>query len=621
MMLGGYAGKILDVDLSDGRIGTLELDESVLQQYVGGRGLATKILWDRIGSVWETVDPLGPENILAVLTGPVTGYTVGGGRICVSGKSPLTNGIVGSTVGGEFPVELKCAGFDGLLVTGKSERPVYILVTDGRAEIRAADEIWGMDSKQTIRALTHEVRALLSKANPRYGVWREPGIVHTGPAGETLNRTAAVMQKWTHAAGYGGYGAVMGSKGLKAIVAKGTGPLPEVFDNDAVNAGIRQMWDDAFQSGPSIWGTAALGYRVGYSTSAEPVKNWQEEWHDEKSIGADKLARRFWVKRFWSDYNCPRACLKLAVIRAGEFKGAITDNPDYEMIASVGPNLGIYDPEGVVYMCAIADDLGFSGINGGNVWAFAAELYQRGILTKEELGGIELKWGDINAFAELARLMVRREQVGDILAEGTYRAALKLGEMKDLDLLPYAVQYKGMEVGAHGIRSGLDYTGRWPMGYACSTQPGDHTSTASMRPGSEAGSALGDSLVYCSMSGRGALEQLYQPITGWTMTPEDWAEVHGRRIIQIQRAALLLGGPDFVWDPAEYDDNPPRWYEPLPSGPQEGRAPTRAECLELRREYYESMGWDERGIPTTEELMKLGLDSVDQALQELRDDR
>jgi len=620
-MVGGYAGKILDVNLSDGSIETLRVDESTLRQYVGGRGLAAKILWNRLGGTWRTVDPLGPENILVVMTGPVTGYTTGGGRICVSGKSPLTNGIVGSTVGGEFPVELKCAGFDGLLITGKSERPVYILVTDDHAEIREADGLWGMDSKQTTRALTHEVRALLSEAKPKYGAWREPGILHIGPAGETLNRTAAVMQKWTHAAGYGGYGAVMGSKGLKAIVAKGTGPLPEVFDNDAVNAALRVMWDDAFQGGPSLWGTAAQGYRVGYTTSSEPVRNWQEEWHDEKSIGADKLARRFWVKRYWSDYNCPRACLKLAVIRAGEFKGAITDNPDYEMIASCGPNLGIFDPEGVVYMCAIADDLGFSGINGGNVWAFAAELYQRGILTKGDLGGIDLAWGDAKAFAELAWLMVRRERVGDILAEGTYRAAVKIGGMKGLDLLPYAVQYKGMEVGAHGIRSGLDYAGRWPMSYACSTQPGDHTSVASMRAGGEAGGALGDSLVYCMMSGRGALEQLYQPITGWAMTAEDWAETHGRRIIQIQRAALLLGGPDFVWDPVEDDDNPQRWYEPLPTGPHKGAAPTRADCLEARGEYYQSMGWDENGIPTTEELTKLGLDSVDEALEGLRSRR
>jgi aldehyde:ferredoxin oxidoreductase len=627
MMARGYAGKILDINLSDGSIETLELDESILRQYVGGRGLAAKILWDRLGSTWQTVDPLGPENILTVLTGPLTGYMTGG-RICVSGKSPLTNGIVGSTVGGEFPIELKTAGFDGVLVTGKSDRPVYILVTDDHAEIRDAGELWGMDGKQTIRALTHEVRALLAQANPTYGAWKEPAILYTGPAGETFNRTAAVMQKWSHAAGYGGYGAVMGAQGLKAIVAKGTGPLPEVFDNEAVNAGLRQMWENAFQDGPRLWGTAAGGYRTAYASSSEPIRNWQEEWHDEKSIGADKFARRCWVKRYWSDYNCPRACLKLAVVRAGEFKGAITDDPDYELIASCGPNLGIYDPEAIVYMSTVADDLGFSGINGPNVWAFAAELYQRGILTREDLGGIDLVWGDARAFADLAQLMVRREKIGDVLAEGTYRAALKISEMKGVDILPYAVQFKGMEVGAHGVRSGLDYAGRWPMGYACSTQPGDHTSGASMRPGGEAARALGDVLVYCNISagfgpaGPGtAIEQLYRAVTGWTMTAEDWADIYGRRIIQIQRAALSLGGPDFVWKAVEDDDNPPRWYEPLPTGPHKGAAPDREECHQIRGEYYQTMGWDERGIPTTEELKKLGLDSVDEALQELRDDR
>jgi aldehyde:ferredoxin oxidoreductase len=141
---------------------------------------------------------------------------------------------------------------------------------------------------------------------------------------------------------------------------------------------------------------------------------------------------------------------------------------------------------------------------------------------------------------------------------------------------------------------------------------------ASNRPGGEASSALGDSLVYCNMSGRGVLEQLYEPITGWRLTPEDWAETYGRRIIQVQRAALLLGGPDLIWDPVVDDDNPPRWYEPLPSGPQQGKAPDREACLAMRAEYYHSMGWDERGIPTSAELRKLGLDDVDRALEPIR---
>ena len=615
----GYCGKILDIDLSDGRVKTIRLEEEVLRDYVGGRGLAAKILWDRLGERWDEIDPLEPENVLTVLTGPLTGY-IPGGRICISGKSPLTNGMIGSTAGGEFPIELKCSGFDGILISGKSEKPVYILINDEHVELRDASRIWRLDGKQTVRAITREVRELLSMREPRYGKWKEPSILYIGPAGENMVRTAAVMQKWSHACGYGGYGAVMGSKNLKAIAAKGTGPLPEVYDEERMKSLLKEIIEETIKTGtPSVWGTAAGGYTVGYKTSSEPIRNWQEEWHDEKSVGADRFAWRFWVKRYWSDFGCPVACLKIAAIKSGPLKGAITDNPDYELIAYCGTNLGIFDPEAIIYLSSVVDDLGLSGINAGNVMGFAAELYERGILTKEDLDGIEPKWGDVKAFEELAHLIVERRKIGDILAEGVYRAAIKISEMKGVNILKYAVQFKGMEVGAHGIRSGLDYTGKWPMCYACSTQPGDHTSIASPKTGEDA--TLFDSLVCCMMSyraGRELLSKFYEAITGWKLDQELWSKKHGRRIVQIQRALLLLGGPDIRWDPLRDDDNPPRWYDPLPSGPKKGSAPDRKECMRMRSEYYKMMGWDENGIPTSEELKSLGLEQVDKILQKLR---
>jgi len=156
-MILGYAGKFLEVNLSTENIKDIKFDDDVLKDYVGGRGLAAKILWDRLGSKWETVDPLGPENILLFLTGPLTGYFPGG-RICVSGKSPQSNGVVGSTVGGEFGVELRCAGYDGIIVTGESEKPVYLSIKDSDVEIRDASHVWGKDAKQTVATLTKECR-------------------------------------------------------------------------------------------------------------------------------------------------------------------------------------------------------------------------------------------------------------------------------------------------------------------------------------------------------------------------------------------------------------------------------------------------------------------------------
>ena len=614
----GYAGKLAEVDLTRGKVTDFIPDEDLLRQYVGGRGLATKILWDRLGAKWSKIDPLGSENLLVALTGPLTGY-LAGTRICVSGKSPLSNGIVGSTCSGEFSNELKCAGYDGIIVKGKAKSPVSILATDGKVEIMDAKKLWGMSGIRTVLALNKEVRELLKKRSPNVGLWREPGILYIGPAGENLVRNAVVMQKWTHACGYGGYGAVMGSKKLKALVAKGTGPLPAVVDQEELTNLIKSTQDSTFENiTRGFWGTGAGGYTVGAEASSEPVRNWQEEWHNEKSIGAINLETRNWVKRYWSDYGCMRACLKLATVRTGPFKGAITDNPDYELQAYCGTNLGIFNPDGVVYMSALIDDLGLSGINSANTIGFAAELFQRGILTKKDLGGIEPKWGDAKAMGELAKLIVEREAIGDVLAEGTYRAAKKISEMKGVDCMQYAVQFKGIEVGAHGIRTGHHFP---LLGYALSTQGGDHTSI-SRPPMTEAAATIGDSMVYCNISvgfGNTAIAWPFlKAVTGWAMTLEEWMNVNGRRIIQIQRAALLLGGPDVFWDPLEDDDNPPRWYTPLPSGPYKGSAPKREDVMTERGTVYADMGWDERGIPTTEELTKLGLKDVDKAMTPLR---
>jgi len=189
---GGYAGKYLDVDLTKGKVKDTTFDDKILEDYFGGRGLAAKILWDRIGKKWPKVDPLGPENIFTALTGPMTGIYPGG-RICCSGKSPLSNGTVGST-----------AGYDGVIVTGKASNPVYILVTDEGGEIRDASHLWGTVGEETIKVLNKEVTKELTKRKPNIGLWKEPGMIYIGPAGENRIRTAAVMSKICHAAGYGG---------------------------------------------------------------------------------------------------------------------------------------------------------------------------------------------------------------------------------------------------------------------------------------------------------------------------------------------------------------------------------------------------------------------------------
>ncbi|MEM3162251.1 MAG: aldehyde ferredoxin oxidoreductase C-terminal domain-containing protein [Candidatus Bathyarchaeia archaeon] len=622
-MILGYAGKFLEVDLSTQSIRDVVLSEEILKDYVGGRGLAAKILWDRLGHKWDQVDPLGPENLLLFLTGPLTGFFPGG-RICISGKSPQCNGVIGSTVGGEFGIELKCAGYDGIIVAGEADTPTYLLIKDSDVEFRSANHLWGKDAKTTVTVITKESGELLRLRYPWKGEWKEPAILYVGPAGENKVRTAVVASKWSHAAGYGGYGAVMGAKKLKAIVVKGSGPLPEVASMEQLITLMNTVCESSFSSELwRRWGTGGGGYAFGAQTSSEPIRNWQEEWHDERDFGVDKFENRLWVKQYWGDYGCPTTCLKLAVVRAGKFKGAITDNPDYELQAYLGTNLGIFTPEENVYLASVIDDLGLCGIQTGNLMGFAAELYQRGILTKADLDGLELHWGDAEAFAALARKIANREGFGDILAEGTFRAALRIGQIKDIDVLRYAVQIKGVGVGAHGIRSGKDYPEVYS--YACSVQCGDHTSIA-CKPlddsRSEFISAFHDSGVICSFNTFNiALETLfefYEAVTGVKLTREEWINLKAMRIIQLQRTMLLLGGPDFKWDPRIHDDNPMRFYEPLPSGPFSGKGVEKARFEEEKRQYYKLVGWDENGVPKKEKLVELGLNDVDEALATLR---
>ncbi|MEM3018795.1 MAG: aldehyde ferredoxin oxidoreductase C-terminal domain-containing protein, partial [Candidatus Bathyarchaeia archaeon] len=234
----------------------------------------------------------------------------------------------------------------------------------------------------------------------------------------------------------------------------------------------------------------------------------------------------------------------------------------------------------------------------------------------------ELKWGDAKAFERLAWMIVKREGIGDVLAEGTYRAALRIGKMRGVDCLKYAVHVKGIAVGAHGIRSGLDYP---PLiAYACNVQGGDHTSVSGMGPEEEPGElAWGfmDSATICAFNSVKPLEtiwEFYRAVTGWNTTMEEWNTIMGPRMLSIQRAALLIGGPDVRWDPRVDDDNPPRFYEPLPSGPKAGQAAPREEVQARKKKWFNSLGWDDLGIPTSETLKKLGLESVDKALEPIR---
>lgn len=619
----GYHGKLIDVNLTTEDIKIVDYGESIFRNWLGGRGLGTYILWKELGDKWSDIDPLGEENLLLVLTGPLTGYYPGV-KTAVTGKSPESNGVVGSVLSSEVGVYLKASGYDGIIIRGRAEKPKYLFVYNDHIELRDATKYWGRQGVDFLKELTKEAMELIGSIEKRKGVPREPAIMYIGVGGERKVRFASIMTKLFHAAGYGGYGAVMGSKNLKAIVVGGSGSLPPVSDYEKFlemlkDSHARLLKATTFRN----WGTGAGGYSVGAVTSSEPIRNWQEEWHDRSEISVVNFENRVWVKRFWGDYGCPVTCMKISRVLSGKYRGAMSDAPDYELMAYMGTNLGIFEPKDIVYLSSLVDDYGLDGINAGNVLGFAAELYQRNILTKEDLNGIELEWGNTDAFAKLLEMIVNREGIGDILAEGTYRAAKKISEEKGVDVMKYAVQVKGIGVGAHGVRSGMDYTG--PISYTVSVQGGDHTSTASLpaiSPRGELRSIFLDSAVICSFTAWIDLEYLIEftnVVTGWNITLEEWLNNIGLRILHLQRILLLLGGPDVYWDPRVHDENPPRFYEPLPSGPKKGLAPKPEEVKEMVKQYYSEVGYDENGIPKEEILEKLGLSEAKMAVKKIKE--
>jgi len=315
--------------------------------------------------------------------------------------------------------------------------------------------------------------------------------------------------------------------------------------------------------------------------------------------------------------------LKLAVLKSGRYKGALCDNPDYEFEAYLGTNLGIFTPEENIYLSYVSNELGLCGIQGGAALGFAAELYEKGILTKEDLDGIELEWGNVEAFTALAEKIASRQGIGDILAEGVYRAALKLGGIKGVDLLKYAVHEKGVAIGAHGVRSSKDFIAQ-NISYACSVQAGDHTSVACLpidQGHGELFSIMHDSAVYCSFDAFSIEDveifNFFKAVTGWKLTKKNWYKEKALRILNLQRAMLLLGGPDAKWKPKLDDDNPPRFWEPLSSGPFKGRTLDRRKFEASRLEYFNAVGWSDSGVPKPETLGTLGLEDVEAKLREV----
>jgi len=588
----GYAGQYLEIDLTSKSIKKVPLDQNLARYYIGGRAMSGKILLDTYGTNWAKVDPLSPEALLLFFTGPFAPFVAS--RMNVVFKSPLTLGIFGSHVSGDFHAEMRFSGYDGIIVKGKASSPVYVTIFDDKVEIKDASKWWGKETKETMELIMNE-----------YG--HQTSQLYIAPGGENLCKIACVMADWYRAAGRGGGGAVMGSKNLKALICKGNGPAPEVADQKKVDALTEwtRLNSAIVRQSTHEYGTTAGIYTTGNTRSSEPVKNWQSEWHDQKQIQGVYFAAEQWVRRYWADMCCTVACSKLGRVKYGKRAGQIAELPDYEAGALEGTNLAVYDISDMVFLTDLPDRYGLDLISLGNVVGWACEAQEKGILTAADLGGVQLKWGEADGFAKLMELIAyRKGDIPKLLGDGLLATTKKLGKGAE-----FAVICKGMELGAHGTRSLQD---KDELGYTVSAMGGDHVSTVIA---DREDRFVADSTGQCTFLGltRDQEVEILQATTGFGITKDELEKQLVYRWTTANRIPLLLAG----WTYKD-DVNPPRFYEPLPDGPYKGKFTDKTIEETKKQAYYKSQGWDTQGVPTTDTLKKCGLDAFDGALAPLR---
>ena len=458
-MVNGYNGKVLFVDLTSGSIKEETLPEKMYRDFIGGQGLGARILYQRMK---PKVDPLGPDNILGYVIGPLTGTGIHGARFQVVGKSPITGGWGDSNCGGTFAAELKAAGYDGVFFSGISPTPVYLFLHDGQAELKDASHLWGKDTVDTEESIQNELGDKRVK------------VVCIGPPGEAKSLLATVMHEGC-AAARSGLAAVMGSKNLKAFATRGTKKLP-LADPERF-AALRKDYLKTVKEMEHPWGVMIKNWGTCSFTSPSivgadtPIKNWslfgEEAFLGHEKISGDEVTK-YQVKKH-ACLGCPISCkgwVRVENKTYGVIEGA---KPEYETLGMMGSNLLIDDVEAIAKANHLCNRYGLDTIGIGSVIAFAMECYERGVITKEDTDGIELTWGNATAMVAMTEKIALREGFGAVLADGSKPAAERIGRGSE----KYAMHMGGQDIPAHDPRVSIGYC--W--GYVCDATPARHTSS------------------------------------------------------------------------------------------------------------------------------------------------
>jgi aldehyde:ferredoxin oxidoreductase len=614
----GYHRRILRVNLTDGEIGIESPDDVFYRRYLGGAGFIAYYL---LKEVPPGTDPLGPENRLIFACGPLTGVPLAGsGRNAIGARSPLTGAVGEADVGGFWGAELKAAGFDAIVLSGQAASPVYLWVHDGQAELRDASHLWGLENKGTHTAIREELADKRAR------------IALCGPAGEKLVRYAAVVADLKHAAGRTGLGAAMGSKRLKAVAVRGTGKLPLA---DPAQVGALARWlRDNYRELMGKFADLGTGVSVvPYNRSgALPVHNFRDGHLDGADVlGREGLAEHV-VARMESCYACAVGCKKVVVLDEPYSVDPAYGGPEYETVASLGSNCGVTDVYAVTKASERCNALGLDSISTGGTIAFAMECFEEGLLTLNDTGGLDLRFGSAEAMLQLVEMIAARQGIGDLLAEGTKRAAEQIGRGAER----FALHVKGQELPLHDprIQHGLG------LGYAVSYTGADHCHSAfdnsyeqepSMddvrnlgvlepMPATWLGPEKVRAILYGSLRshlnnclglcnflpyGNDQVVEAVRAVTGWdTNAWELWKAAE--RLITVARAFNVRQG----FTPAD-DRLPSRMAEALGAGEPIDPAAVEA-ALPL---YYGMMGWDPAtGVPRSAKLHELGIGWVSDML-------
>lgn len=593
---GGYFGKILHVDLSDGSTRSEGLDDEFIDRYIGGRGFAVKLLWDHLAGRGKT-DPLEPESMLVVAAGPLTGvYMPSSGKNSFASISPATGLFGDSSMGGNFGVELRQAGVDAMAITGRVAKLSYLFIDNEESRIVPCPELAGKGNLETEGRIREKIGD--------HGVC----VASIGPAGENLVRFACVTGDWSRNAGRTGIGAVMGSKNLKAIAVRGNKDIPVADLEKVIKVSTRGYEQLGSHPMMNMWQRQGLMGVIDYANEMGilPTYNFRDTyWEKAEKINGSVMEAGFKIGNT-ACFGCPMCCGNINLVKEGKYAGTVVEGPEYESAAMLGSNVGVDDFAAILRGNHLCDDLGIDTISTGSVIAAVIEGYEKDLLTIDDLDGKPITWGDAERILELIEQIARCESIGATLALGAKGILQRWPQLASLVL-----HVKGLEQSAYDCRG----AGSMALAYGTSDIGAHHTRAwtvgKELEMGADWDARQRVELVIYHQHIRSLFDMFGVCRLPWIelgFHEDFYAELYSAVVGAEYSLAELLDRSRQVYDmtrainnrlgAGRKDDYPPeRTFVPIHSGPLAGKVCDRDEYEKMLSLYYDLRGWDEQGEP------------------------